>query len=193
MCLLQGRPVPCRAQIWWIRAVPNISVPCPHDPVPCQISKTPAARQRRLPCSPLHCSMKVRMCNSIRTFCFYPPPVLGGEGETSKAVPSAVGSSMVAGTYSANRSIRNQHQQTFLDRRKRSRFFSGTICAPPQYSANRSIRNQHQKTFADRGKLSRFFSGTISASPCTLPKKTCRDSNKKCEIIPPSLGGWRAH
>ena len=33
----QGRPVPCRAQIWWIRAVPNISVPCPHDPVPCQI------------------------------------------------------------------------------------------------------------------------------------------------------------
>ena len=33
----QGRPVPCRAQIWWIRAVPNISVPCPHDSVPCQI------------------------------------------------------------------------------------------------------------------------------------------------------------
>ena len=33
----QGRPVPCRAQIWWIRAVPNISVPCPDDPVPCQI------------------------------------------------------------------------------------------------------------------------------------------------------------
>ena len=31
------RDVPCRAQIWWIRAVPNISVPCPHDPVPCQI------------------------------------------------------------------------------------------------------------------------------------------------------------
>ena len=59
----------------------------------------------------------------------------------------------------------------------------------PQYSANRSIRNQHQKTFSDRGKLSRFFSGTISASPCTLPKKTCRDSNKKCEITPPSLGG----
>ena len=29
--------MPCRAQIWWIRAVPNISVPCPHDPVPCQI------------------------------------------------------------------------------------------------------------------------------------------------------------
>ena len=28
----QGRPVPCRAQIWWIRAVPNISVPCPYDP-----------------------------------------------------------------------------------------------------------------------------------------------------------------
>ena len=28
----QGRPVPCRAQIWWIRAVPNISVPCPDDP-----------------------------------------------------------------------------------------------------------------------------------------------------------------
>ena len=59
----------------------------------------------------------------------------------------------------------------------------------PQYSANRSIRNQHQKTFADRGKLSQFFSGTISAYPCTLPKKTCRDSNKKCEITPPSLGG----
>ena len=130
MCLthLQGCPVPCRAQILWIRAVPNISVPCPHDPVPCQISKTPAARQRRLPCSPLHCSMKVRMCNSIRTFCFYPPQFfLGGEGETSKAVPSAFGSSMVAGTYSANRSIRNQHQQTFLDRRKLSRFFSWTI------------------------------------------------------------------
>ena len=114
----QGRPVPCRAQIWWIRAVPNISVPCPHDPVPCQISKTPAARQRRLPCSPLHCSMKVRMCNSIRTFLFF---------FTSKAVPSAFGSSMVAGTYSANRSIRNQHQQTFLDRRKLLQFFSGTI------------------------------------------------------------------
>ena len=32
-----SRAVPCRAQIWWIRAVPNISVPCPHDPVPCQI------------------------------------------------------------------------------------------------------------------------------------------------------------
>ena len=29
---MQGRPVPCRAQIWWIRAVPNISVPCPDDP-----------------------------------------------------------------------------------------------------------------------------------------------------------------
>ena len=28
----QGRPVPCRAMIWWIRAVPNISVPCPYDP-----------------------------------------------------------------------------------------------------------------------------------------------------------------
>ena len=31
-CLLQGRSVPCRAKIWWIRAVPNISVPCPEDP-----------------------------------------------------------------------------------------------------------------------------------------------------------------
>ena len=29
--------MPCRAQIWWIRAVPNVSVPCPHDPVQCQI------------------------------------------------------------------------------------------------------------------------------------------------------------
>ena len=29
--------------------------------------------------------------------------------------------------YSANRSIRNQHQQTFLDRRKLSQFFSETI------------------------------------------------------------------
>ena len=28
---LQGCPVPCRARIWWIRAVPNISVPCPYD------------------------------------------------------------------------------------------------------------------------------------------------------------------
>ena len=28
----QGCPVPCRAKIWWIRAVPNISVPCPEDP-----------------------------------------------------------------------------------------------------------------------------------------------------------------
>ena len=34
-CLFwQGRPVPCRAQIWWIHAVPNISAPCPHDPCP---------------------------------------------------------------------------------------------------------------------------------------------------------------
>ena len=24
----QGRPVPCRAQIWWIRAVPNIQDAC---------------------------------------------------------------------------------------------------------------------------------------------------------------------
>ena len=30
--LSQGRPVPCRAKIWWIRAVPNIFVLCPHDP-----------------------------------------------------------------------------------------------------------------------------------------------------------------
>ena len=30
--LSQGRPVPCRARIWWICAVPNISVPCPYDP-----------------------------------------------------------------------------------------------------------------------------------------------------------------
>ena len=29
-----SRAVPCRAMIWWIRAVPNISVPCPHDPCP---------------------------------------------------------------------------------------------------------------------------------------------------------------
>ena len=41
----QGRPVPCRAKIWWIRAVPNISVPCPYNPccvkyfcaVPCPV------------------------------------------------------------------------------------------------------------------------------------------------------------
>ena len=32
MSIVQGRPVPCRAKIWWIRAVPNISVPCPYDP-----------------------------------------------------------------------------------------------------------------------------------------------------------------
>ena len=32
MSSAQGCPVPCRAQIWWIRAVPNISVPCPDDP-----------------------------------------------------------------------------------------------------------------------------------------------------------------
>ena len=30
--LLQGCPGPCRAMIWWIRAVPNMSAPCPHDP-----------------------------------------------------------------------------------------------------------------------------------------------------------------
>ena len=115
---IQGRPVPCRAQIWWIRAVPNISVPCPHDPVPCQISKTPAARQRRLPCGPLYCSMKVTLWNFNGTFYLF---------FFSKAVPSAFGSSMVAGTYSANRSIRNQHQKTFLDRRKLTQFFSETI------------------------------------------------------------------
>ena len=28
----QGRPVPCRARIWWICTVPNISVPRPYDP-----------------------------------------------------------------------------------------------------------------------------------------------------------------
>ena len=33
--------------------------------------------------------------------------------------------------YSANRSIRKQHQKTSLDRGKLSRFFSGTIWAPP--------------------------------------------------------------
>ena len=95
--------------------------------------------------------------------------------------------------YSANRSIRKQHQKTSLGRGKLSRLFFLDYLSTPQYSANRSIRNQHQKTFADRGKLSRFFSGTISASPCTLPKKTCRDSNKKCEITPPVWGGVRAH
>ena len=26
------RDVPCRARIWWLRAVPNILVPCPYDP-----------------------------------------------------------------------------------------------------------------------------------------------------------------
>ena len=50
---------------------------------------------------------------------------------------------------------------------------------PPQYYANRSIRQQHQTTYLDKGKLTRFFSGTIGAPPCTLPKKTCRDNNKK--------------
>ena len=96
----------------YCRDVPCHALPRSGGSVPCQISKTPAARQRRLPCGPLYCSMKVTLWNS-------------------KAVPSAFGSSMVAGTYSANRSIRNQHQQTFLDRRKLSRFFSGTIGAPP--------------------------------------------------------------
>ena len=31
-CHIQGCPVPCRAMIWWIRAVPNVSVPCPYHP-----------------------------------------------------------------------------------------------------------------------------------------------------------------
>ena len=54
----QGRPVPCRAQIWWIRAVPNISVPCPHDPVPCQIFPCRALMIRAQKYGSLFCGKK---------------------------------------------------------------------------------------------------------------------------------------
>ena len=68
---IQRRRIHSNRKSWDVRDAPCRAVPGSGGSVPCQISKTPAARQRRLPCSPLHCSMKVRMCNSIRTFCFF--------------------------------------------------------------------------------------------------------------------------
>ena len=54
----------------------------------------------------LHCSMKVRLCNSIHTFCIFP---FMQHPWMSKAVPGAFGCRMVTGTYSANRS---KHKKT---------------------------------------------------------------------------------
>ena len=74
--VLQIRPCPH----FWAALVFNLilfrdvlchAVPRSGGSVPCQISKTPAARQRRLPCVPLFCSWKLRMCNSTWTFCLF--------------------------------------------------------------------------------------------------------------------------
>ena len=47
--------------------------------------------------------------------------------------------------YSAKRSIRKQHQKTFLDRGKLSRFFSGTIWAPPCTLPKKTSRDNNKK------------------------------------------------
>ena len=47
--------------------------------------------------------------------------------------------------YSANRSIRKQHQTTSLDRGKLSRFFSGTIWAPPCTLPKKTSRDNNKK------------------------------------------------
>ena len=47
--------------------------------------------------------------------------------------------------YSANRSIRKQHQTTSLDRGKLPRFFSGTIWAPPCTLPKNTSRDNNKK------------------------------------------------
>ena len=60
--------MPCRAQIWWIRAVPNISVPCPHDPVPCQIFPCRALMIRAQKYGSLFCGKKRRLRQRTHKF-----------------------------------------------------------------------------------------------------------------------------
>ena len=95
---------------------------------------------------------------------------------------------MVAGTYSANRSIRNQHQQTFLDRRKLSRFFSGTICAPPstlQTEASVTNTKKHSQT----GDNSRdCFLGLFEHLHVLCLKKHAETATKSVKL-PPQFGG----
>ena len=89
----QGRPVPCRAQIWWIRAVPNISVPCPHDPVPCQIFPCRALMIRAQTYGSLFCGKK-GACGSVPTSSGLPEiwvPFLWGKKGACGNVPTSSG------------------------------------------------------------------------------------------------------
>ena len=83
--------------------------------------------------------------------------------------------------YSANRSIRKQHQKTSLDRGGTlSRFFSGTIWAPPCTLPKKASRDNIQQG----GTPAIFFSGLIQAlSP--MDRNTALEGvQNQCRIEP---------